>query len=708
MVRVAHVIFAVLLVGSGETRVYDRCELALELRHRHEIASDAEVATWVCIAQHQSSLNTAAVGRQADGRGYHGLLQISDEFWCSPFSQGKACGMQCSRFMDDDITDDLHCSRIIQEEHQRLSGDGFNAWTVYKSHCSAGRALPYIHGCFDNYIAHEDYSSVPTVTRPAYTPSEVFRPRKIKSRAKIYDRCELAQELVYRHHIPIEEVATWVCIAQHESNFNTSAVGHLNADGSGDHGLFQISDIYWCSPPGKGWVCGLSCAQLEDDDISDDVKCMRKIYAEHQRLSGDGFNAWAVYRPHCSGRASKYIEGCFTEDEDQENIIQPVPGIVAPVQPPKFTATPAVRRRGKIYDRCELAHELLHIHAMPRHQIATWVCIAQHESSFNTAAVGRLNGDGSADHGLFQISDLYWCSPPGNGLGCGINCDLLEDDDITDDVECVKRIHKEHTRISGNGFTAWTVYNRDCLGNVEKYIEGCFPEDTIPTTTATEKITTKKFATEKLTTKKVFQFSFGESVTRKEIPSTEPPKTRRTFAYRFGDKVDRESTTTAIPKADVTIASFLSPETTTSRVFSFSFTDRTSTTEAPTKEYAVKKTQPFNIFDFYLNYFKANRKTTKKPTTEAMTEATTEIPAETTTTRKPSVFDIYLRRTTASPKRTTFFANSLPTVKPFELDYIKALTTPKNIISRSAQDPPSTKSPQRNHFDSIFDTFFHG
>ena len=29
-----------------------------------------------------------------------------------------------------------------------------------------------------------------------------------------------------------------------------------------------------------------------DDDLDDDLKCVKKIYREHERLSGKGFNAW--------------------------------------------------------------------------------------------------------------------------------------------------------------------------------------------------------------------------------------------------------------------------------------------------------------------------------------------------------------------------------------------------------------------------------
>lgn len=127
----------------------------------------------------------------------------------------------------------------------------------------------------------------------------------------------------------------------------------------------------------------------------------------------------------------------------------------------------------KVYERCELARELKHVHKVPGHQIATWVCIAKHESTFNTSAVNR----GSGDHGLFQISDLYWCSPPGNGYACNAPCSAFEDDDITDDIACIRRIFKEHSVISGNGFNAWAVYPLYCKQDVSKYIEGCFDND---------------------------------------------------------------------------------------------------------------------------------------------------------------------------------------------------------------------------------------
>lgn len=128
-----------------------------------------------------------------------------------------------------------------------------------------------------------------------------------------------------------------MCIAKQESNYETSAIGRLNADGSEDHGLFQISDIYWCDDEGQGKGCNMACSELRDSDISNDVDCMLKIHEEHTFLSGDGFNAWTTY-PRCKDQSEEYIRGCFN---DNENFIQNArPGIFQPVTINPIQKTP--------------------------------------------------------------------------------------------------------------------------------------------------------------------------------------------------------------------------------------------------------------------------------------------------------------------------------------------------------------------------------
>lgn len=119
----------------------------------------------------------------------------------------------------------------------------------------------------------------------------------------------------------------------------------------------------------------------------------------------------------------------------------------------------------RVYDKCELARDLTQL-GVQREDLATWVCIAYHESRLDTAA----HNPGSGDHGLLQISQLYWC---GNGKACGLPCSSLRDDDISDDVECALQVHEEHTRLQGDGFLAWVVYPQHCKHNVKKYLIEC-------------------------------------------------------------------------------------------------------------------------------------------------------------------------------------------------------------------------------------------
>ncbi|TMW51777.1 hypothetical protein DOY81_003158 [Sarcophaga bullata] len=465
---------------SKKGKIYKKCELAQELFNKHRVPME-QIPKWVCIAQHESSYNTAAVGRfNTDGSADHGLFQISDLYWCTHDQNGgKACDIPCDKLLDSDITDDVKCINIIYEEHTRISGDGFNAWTVYKPHCRH-TGIDHIKDCFTEQELQQAHKKIPSSSSSSITPHSSTGSKSLP-KGKVYKKCELAQELYHKHRMPMEQIPKWVCIAQHESSYNTAAVGRLNTDGSADHGLFQISDLYWCAHDQQGGskACNIPCDKLLDSDITDDVKCIKIIYEEHTRISGDGFNAWTVYKPHCRNIGINHVENCFTEHELKDYNKKKNAVIESSIRPDYTIETKNIPK-GKIYNKCELAKELLTKHKMPMEQIPTWVCIAQHESSFNTAAIGRLNADGSADHGLFQISDLYWCAHDEyGGKACNIPCDKLLDSDITDDVRCIKIIYEEHTRISGDGFNAWTVYKPHCRNRKMEEIRSCFSPNQI-------------------------------------------------------------------------------------------------------------------------------------------------------------------------------------------------------------------------------------
>ncbi|KAI9586779.1 hypothetical protein GQX74_002626 [Glossina fuscipes] len=442
---------------NEKSKVYGRCELARALYKEHSIPIE-QVATWICIAHHESHFNTSA----------YGLFQISNLHWCSY----KRYGL--NRLIDENIADDVECIKRIYKEHAALFGDGFTAWTASLPYCR-NQHYEHIASCFEGEKINDiSYKHSASSLHPQYVDNPFFKQKmarisgndvfQVKKKdivleTKVYEQCSLAQELYFKHNIPIHDVATWICIALHASHFDTSKIGPIGDDDSKSYGLFQINDRYWCSRysyDGKG--CNIPCTNLLDSDISDDIRCIKLIQKEHERISGVGFDAWTHYKSHCQNENVTQIAKCFNKDELKKDI-------------PKNNGLESKTITNKIYKYCELAQELYHRHHIPMEQIPTW-----HESSFNTAAIGRLNADGSADHGLFQISDLYWCSHGRKGgKACSIPCDKLLDADISDDVRCIKIIYDQHTRISGDGFTAWTVYKPYCRERAVHETVSCFP-----------------------------------------------------------------------------------------------------------------------------------------------------------------------------------------------------------------------------------------
>ncbi|CAH1101008.1 unnamed protein product [Psylliodes chrysocephalus] len=116
--------------------------------------------------------------------------------------------------------------------------------------------------------------------------------------SKIYERCDLAKDLLHVHHIPSEQIPTWICIASHGSNFDTRDEKNV----TGEYGLFQIPRKIWCGNVTIG--CNALCSNFTDDEIEDDVECVKKIY------KNSGFGGWNIYYQHCKGNQENLIKDC--------------------------------------------------------------------------------------------------------------------------------------------------------------------------------------------------------------------------------------------------------------------------------------------------------------------------------------------------------------------------------------------------------------
>nr|AXH73012.1 lysozyme [Acipenser dabryanus] len=128
---------------------------------------------------------------------------------------------------------------------------------------------------------------------------------------------------------------------------------------------------------------------------------------------------------------------------------------------------------GKVFERCELAKKLKisGLDGYRGYSLPNWVCLSFYESRFNTQAVNH-NTDRSTDYGIFQINSRWWCEDgktPHSKNACNIPCSRLLDDDITDDIQCAKRVVRDP-----NGMKAWVAWRKFCEGqDLTKYTAGC-------------------------------------------------------------------------------------------------------------------------------------------------------------------------------------------------------------------------------------------
>nr|XP_056716977.1 lysozyme C, milk isozyme-like [Euleptes europaea] len=132
-----------------------------------------------------------------------------------------------------------------------------------------------------------------------------------KGRGEVLGRCELAQTL---QELGLDgyagySLANWVCMAFHESSYNTDATHYNDYDGSTDFGIFQINSRYWCqydSQPSSN-ICGIQCSELLTNNIATDVACAKMVVTD----SSNGMGAWVAWRAYCQGRdLSQYVAGC--------------------------------------------------------------------------------------------------------------------------------------------------------------------------------------------------------------------------------------------------------------------------------------------------------------------------------------------------------------------------------------------------------------
>lgn len=114
---------------------------------------------------------------------------------------------------------------------------------------------------------------------------------------KVYDECDLAEELYKKHNVSRNEIYKHFCII---ANYDTST-----ATKHGFLGIYRIGMKWWCGQDVPGGKCNIKCSDLLDDDISDDVACMKEILEEH------GLQGWQKSKKDCLELYEEDVKNCF-------------------------------------------------------------------------------------------------------------------------------------------------------------------------------------------------------------------------------------------------------------------------------------------------------------------------------------------------------------------------------------------------------------
>ncbi|KAM4749621.1 lysozyme C [Rhinophrynus dorsalis] len=128
---------------------------------------------------------------------------------------------------------------------------------------------------------------------------------------KTFERCELAGAMKKMGLDGFKgySLANWVCTAFYESSFNTAQTNFNKGDNSTDYGILQINSRWWCydgKTPRSHNACNISCYALLTDDITQSVKCAKRVVSDPQ-----GMSAWVAWRNHCKGRdLSQWLKDC--------------------------------------------------------------------------------------------------------------------------------------------------------------------------------------------------------------------------------------------------------------------------------------------------------------------------------------------------------------------------------------------------------------
>jgi len=115
----------------------------------------------------------------------------------------------------------------------------------------------------------------------------------------------------------------------------------------------------------------------------------------------------------------------------------------------------------KTFTTCEFTKELKS-HHLSNEEVAIYACIASKRGYFNTAH----GGPSTRNYGIFKIGSDWWCEEDSAGQSCNVQCSDLTNEDLTDDIQCARRIYRDL------GLAAWALQSDDCA-TIREEVKTC-------------------------------------------------------------------------------------------------------------------------------------------------------------------------------------------------------------------------------------------
>lgn len=146
-----------------QSKIYEKCELINELVEVHKL-SEVSAAKLACVAEDaRFDTSTKIVDyTEEDAYGFrnymckYGIFQFSSEYWCSERSVGGICKVNCKKFLDDDITDDLACVMLIQKNMKVFNSWGYDWPGGPKRECDVLKNIQECHEAKLRWKSTED------------------------------------------------------------------------------------------------------------------------------------------------------------------------------------------------------------------------------------------------------------------------------------------------------------------------------------------------------------------------------------------------------------------------------------------------------------------------------------------------------------------------------------------------------------------------